>query len=471
MKAKLNPPGPILVVDDEEGVLASIKITLRQAGLNHLILCRESSQVLDIVSRHPVEAIFLDLYMPRVQGTEILEHLVRDFPQVPVIVVTGAVDVETAVQCMKMGAFDYLTKPVEPGPLVAAANRALKLRELKRENLDLRRKLSAAAAARPRALREIVTDDAAMLSLFRYLEAVAPSSQPVLITGETGVGKELMARALHALSGRRGELVIVNVAGLDDQVFADTLFGHLRGAFTGADRTRAGVIRQAAGGTLVLDEIGDLTPGSQVKLLRLLQNGEFLPLGQDQVQTSDARIVATTNRDLWELQSQGVFRQDLHYRLRTHHVQVPPLRRRPDDIPLLVDHFLDQAARTQGKRRPTPPPRLYQLLRAHPFPGNVRELKSLVFDAVSRNQGDTLSLELFQDYLKREQRQGRVGGPPGRGDPGGPKVVFPADDLPTLKEVADLLVQEAMRRAGGKQSRAARMLGISAPALSKRLRR
>ncbi len=472
MNPKLNPPVPILVVDDEEGVLASIRITLRQAGLNNLILCRESTQVLDIVSRHAVEAIFLDLYMPQVQGTEILEHLVRDFPEVPVIVVTGAVDVETAVQCMKMGAFDYLTKPVEPGPLVAAVNRALKLRELKRENQALRRKLSAAAAARPRALREIVTDDAAMLSLFRYLEAVAPGSQPVLITGETGVGKELMARALHALSGRRGELVIVNVAGLDEQVFADTLFGHVRGAFTGAERTRAGMIRQAAGGTLVLDEIGDLTPGSQVKLLRLLQNGEFLPLGQDQVQTSDARIVATTNRDLWELQNQGAFRQDLHYRLRTHHVHVPPLRQRPDDIPLLVDHFLEQAARAQGKKRPTPPPELYDLLRSHAFPGNVRELKSLIFDAVSQHQGKVLSLRVFQDYLERAQAQREPGLPnPNPGGPGQAKVVFPAGELPTLKEVADLLVQEAMRRAGGKQSLAARMLGISPPALSKRLRK
>ena len=475
MNQRLNPPLPILVVDDEQGVLASIKITLRQAGLNNLILCPESTRVLEIVSRQPVEAVFLDLYMPKVQGTDILEHLVRDHPEVPVIVVTGAVDVETAVECMKMGAFDYLTKPVEPGPLVAAANRALKLRELKRENQALRQRLSALQEARPRAFRHMVTDDAAMLSLFRYLEAVAPSSQPVLITGETGVGKELVARALHELSGRQGELVIVNVAGLEDQVFSDTLFGHVRGAFTGADQARGGMIRKAAGGTLVLDEIGDLAPASQVKLLRLLQNREYLPLGQDQVQTTDARIVATTNRDLWDLQGRGVFRQDLHYRLRTHHVHVPPLRQRPADIPLLLDHFLGQAARALGKKRPSPPPGLVELLRSHPFPGNVRELKSLVFDAVSRHNGKTLSLKLFQDYLAQERPGARgqetypaAPGPQGEGEAG---VIFPPGPLPTLKEMADLLVQEAMRRAGGKQSLAARMLGISPPALSKRLKK
>lgn len=403
MAETINPPGPILVVDDEQGVLSSIKVTLRQAGLKDVILCPESTQVLEIVSQRPVEAVLLDLYMPKIPGTEILKQLVRDFPDIAVIVITGAVDVETAVQCMKLGAFDYLTKPLEPDLLVAAVKRALQVRGLRQENQALRQKLLASRAARPEAFRGIVTDNAAMLSLFRYIEAVAPSPQPVLITGETGVGKELVARAVHALSGRQGELVIVNVAGLEDQVFSDTLFGHVRGAFTGADRARAGMIRKAAGGTLVLDEIGDLTPASQVKLLRLLQNGEYLPLGRDEVQTSDARIVATTNRNLWDLQSRGAFRKDLHYRLRTHHIHLPPLRERPEDIPLLADHFLEEAARALGKKRPTPPPELYDLLRSLPFPGNVRELKSLIFDAVSRHHGKVLSLRPFQEHLEENR--------------------------------------------------------------------
>jgi DNA-binding NtrC family response regulator len=358
--------------------------------------------------------------------------------------------------------------------------RALQLRQLRRENLALHRKLAASRASRPEAFRAIVTDDPAMLSIFRYVEAIAPSSQPVLITGETGVGKELVARAIHELSGRQGELVIVNVAGLEDQVFSDTLFGHVRGAFTGAERPRPGLIRKASGGTLVLDEIGDLTPASQVKLLRLAQNGEYLPLGQDEIQTSDARIVATTNRNLWDLQAQGSFRKDLHYRLRTHHIHLPPLRERPDDIPLLVDHFLEEAARSLDKPRPTPPPQLYDLLRGYSFPGNVRELKSLIFDAVSRHSGGKLSLQPFVEYLDKnstcttlasESHSGRYPAAQGpSADPGQAKVVFPGE-LPTIKEVVDLLVQEAMRRAGGKQSLAARMLGISPPALSKRLRK
>ncbi len=473
MAERMETAGCILVVDDEQGVLDSIKVTLRQAGLKEVLLCPQGAQALEIVARQPVAVVLLDLYMPKLPGMEVLKRLVRDFPEVAVVVITGAVDVETAVQCMKLGAFDYLTKPLEPELLVAAVKRALQVRGLRQENQALRQKLLAGREARPEAFRGIVTDNATMLSLFRYIEAVAPSPQPVLITGETGVGKELVARAVHALSGRRGELVIVNVAGLEDQVFSDTLFGHVRGAFTGADRARAGMIRKAAGGTLVLDEIGDLTPASQVKLLRLLQNGEYLPLGQDEVQTSDARIVATTNRNLWDLQRRGAFRKDLHYRLRTHHVHLPPLRERPEDIPLLVDHFLAEAARALGKQPPTAPPELYDLLRSLPFPGNVRELKSLIFDAVSRHRGKVLSLRPFQQHLEENHSRPAPGGAhqPGPAPAAGEGGVIFTGELPTLKEMADLLVQEAMRRAGGKQSLAARMLGISPPALSKRLKK
>ena len=238
-----------------------------------------------------------------------------------------------------------------------------------------------------------------MFAIFRYLEAIAPSPQPVLITGETGTGKELVAQALHRLSARPGEFVAVNVAGLDDAMFSDTLFGHTRGAFTGADGARDGLITSTAEGTLFLDEIGDLTVASQVKLLRLLQDGTFYPLGADRPRRSRARIICATNCDVAQGVSAGTFRKDLYYRLRTHHLNLPPLRARTGDLPLLVQHVVDKAAQVLGKAAPTVPLALYQLLNAYPFPGNVRELEGLLFDAVARHQGTTLSLQSIKEAI------------------------------------------------------------------------
>jgi DNA-binding NtrC family response regulator len=286
----------------------------------------------------------------------------------------------------------------------------------------------------------------------------------VLITGESGTGKELVARALHALSRPGQPLVAVNVAGLDDNVFADTLFGHARGAFTGADSPRRGMIEAAGGGTLFLDEIGDLSLASQVKLLRLLQEGEYFPLGADQPRQSRARIVVATHQDLAARQAAGSFRKDLYFRLRTHHLHLPALRERKDDIPLLLDHFLETAASELSKKKPTPPPELALLLSTCSFPGNVRELRAMVFDAVSSHQARVLSMESFRRAIG-ESPTLAMGNAPARSNP------FAAvADLPTLSSAVDLLIDEALRRAGGNQTIASRLLGISQPALSKRLK-
>jgi len=313
-----------------------------------------------------------------------------------------------------------------------------------------------------------------MRSIFQYVEAIARTSLPVLITGETGVGKELIARALHRLSGRSGEFVAVNVAGVDDTLFSDTLFGHRRGAFTGADRDRKGLIEQAQNGTLFLDEIGDLRPESQVKLLRLLAEGKYYPLGADMPKLSDARIVVATHRDLRALQQTGSFRKDLFYRLQAHHVHIPPLRERPEDIPILAAHFLEAAARTLGKKPPTAPKELFPLLQSYPFPGNVRELEAMVFDAVSRHKGGTLSLETFKDRTGRKEKSARDEGRCRESDSkienGQHAPTFPAN-LPTLKQAERALIREALRRAQGNQTLAASLLGISRRALNNRLSR
>jgi DNA-binding NtrC family response regulator len=247
-------------------------------------------------------------------------------------------------------------------------------------------------------------------------------------------------------------------------VFSDTLFGHRKGAFTGAQGARAGLVEQAAQGTLFLDEIGDLSAPSQVKLLRLIQEREYLPLGADMPKPAEARVIAATHCDLETARDRGEFRDDLFYRLCIHHIRIPPLRERPDDIPLLTEHFIQKSARELGRTPPVIPARLLARLTAYPFPGNVRELESMIFDAVSKCRDNTLAPGTFRNRISSNNAPARPKSAPGD------SVIFP-DQLPTLTQISDLLIEEAMRRAGGKQTSAARMLGISQPALSKRLKR
>ncbi|MBW2605876.1 MAG: sigma-54-dependent Fis family transcriptional regulator [Deltaproteobacteria bacterium] len=320
---------------------------------------------------------------------------------------------------------------------------------------------------KPEAFAEIITNSKEMLTIFLYIESIAQTSQPVLITGETGVGKELIAGSIHSLSGLKGRFITVNAAGLDDNLFSDTLFGHIKGAFTGADKARRGLVEKASGGTLFLDEIGDLSPASQVKLLRLLQEGEYLPLGLDEPRKTDVRIVVATNQDLWALQEAGKFRKDLIFRLRIHQIHIPPLRERLEDIPLLVDHFLGEAARNLKKKKPALPKELFKLLGTYSFPGNVRELQAMVFDAVSRHKTRILSLKVFKSHIAREQKDRIVSTEVESEETD--LLTFPRK-LPTIKQATRLLVAEAMKRADRNQSIAAGMLGISHQALSKRLK-
>lgn len=411
--------------------------------------------------------MLLDLWMPHVSGEELLRQIAAEYPDVPVVIVTGADDVETAVKCMKQGALDYIVKPVEKSRLVSSVKRGIELRELHRENQLLKARVLSDRVSRPEAFADIVTLSPAMRAVFQYAEAVAPSPRPVLVTGETGVGKELVARALHVLSGRKGGFVPVNVAGLDDHVFADTLFGHKKGAFTGAMEGRPGLLEQAASGTLFLDEIGDLSAVSQVKLLRLLQDGEYLPLGSDVAKRSDARILVATNQDLEAARNAGRFRKDLYYRLCGHHIHIPPLRDRPEDLAVLLDHFLGKAAESLGRKKPTPPDELTKLLAVYHFPGNVRELESMVYNAVSLHGSGKLSMEAFKAEIFKRQ-PGLAGAVEPKPDETASQLVFP-EQLPTLRQIEQLLVDEALRRSGGNQSIAAAMLGITRQALNKRL--
>ncbi len=465
MSHMLTPELPLLLVDDETHALQSTERILVSTGINNLITCQDPRRVADILAEREICMVLLDLSMPHLSGEQVLTEVLSAYPEVPVIIATGANEVETAVRCMRGGAIDYMVKPVERSRLLSGVQRAIELRELRRENETLRERMLAEMEKCPEAFAEIVTNNAAMHTLFRYCEGVAKSQWPVLITGETGVGKELLARAIHTLSGRKGPFVAVNAAGLEDNTFSDTLFGHLRGAYTSANEARKGLIEKAADGTLFLDEIGDLANASQVKLLRVLQEREYYPLGSDIAKRTNTRVLCATNVDLDAQQASGKFRRDLYHRLKTHHVNIPPLRKRLDDLPLLVDHFLEKAATALGKKKPSPPKELYSLLAAHTFPGNVRELESMVFDAVAHHESRMMSMGVFEARISQDE----AAAPQTRtnGDDTTPYALF--DRLPTLKESASLLITEAMRRAEGNQSIAARLLGISRTALNKRL--
>lgn len=459
----------VLLVDDEDHILFSSVTLLRRASIRNVKALSDSREVLPFLAGESVGAIVLDLFMPHISGKDLLVKLCRDYPHIPVIVMTAAHDLETAVECMKLGAFDYLLKPVENARFISSITKALQIFTLKNQMAHLEQQLFTGRLEHPDAFSSMVGVSRKMQTVFQYCEVIGSSREPVLITGETGTGKELLARSIHAVSRVGGKFVAVNVAGLDDNLFTDTLFGHRKGAYTGADEARNGLIESAADGTLFLDEIGDLSKGSQVKLLRLLQEQEYYPVGSDIPKKSTARVIASTNKDVCEAVKRGRFRNDLYYRICAHRVLIPPLRERSEDIALLVEHFLQTAAQKLGKQRPSPAPQLIPFLCTYSFPGNIRELEAMVFDAVARHRSGVLSLASFKEVISRER--------------GASSVVVPehgeqnflslqcGGGFPTLKESETFLVNEALQRSNGNQGIAASLLGISRSALNKRLQK
>jgi len=459
---------PILLVDDEQEILDLTRIALGCEGFQNVLTLQDSRQLLPLLQEQQVSLIVLDLMMPYLSGNELLPVLVNDYPEIPVMIMTASDDLETAIECLKCGAFDYLLKPVEPNRLMSAVDKALKLNSLRSEVSSLKEYLLSGRLEHSDVFADIITCSAKMRGIFQYVEVISRTRQPILITGETGVGKELMAHAIHKLTGVKGEFVTVNIAGLDDLMFSDTLFGHRRGAYTGADQAREGLIAKAAGGTLFLDEIGDLNPLSQVKLLRLLQEEEYYPLGSDMLKHTDAHILVATNQNLLYLIEQGQFRKDLYYRLCANQINIPPLRERLEDVPLLLDHFSEEAALSLGKPTPAAASDVAAYLARHNFPGNIREFKAVVLNAVARNDEGRLTLKHFPGIAKL---------PPCAAVDTESRSCMDDDPLtalfgrfPTLQEVEDYVVERAMRIAEGRQSVAAEMLGITRQGLHKRIK-
>lgn len=460
--------GSVAIVDDEPDALYTYSVILKSNGIKDVTCIQDAREMPVILKERSFSVILLDLSMPYISGFELLKYIVVEYPEIPVIVITAINEINSAVECIKAGAFDYLVKPVEKNRLITSIHKALEINRLKEEITGLKKSLLLDDIEHKDAFSEIVTVNQKMKGIFKYVEVIARTDQPVLITGETGTGKELIARAVHRVSGKKGEFVAVNIAGLDDTMFSDTLFGHRKGAFTGAMSNREGLIARARGGTLFLDEIGDMSEASQIKLLRVIQENVYYPLGSDIAKTSDARIIVATNQDINEMVSSGKFRKDLFYRLKAHHVHLPPLRERKDDIPVLVDHFVKEASISLGKKLLKYPEELIVLLMNHLFPGNVRELKMMIYDAVTRCKSSILSLESFKNIidvsnsidkeLKSEIVRFYI------------QMRFP-DKLPTLKEMEQILIDEALRRTQGNQGLASSMLGITRQALNRRIRK
>lgn len=452
----------IVIIDDDINILTSLEILLESEGFDTIKTFETGQEGLDFIRSGKADVVLLDLNLPEISGLEILQVIKKEQPVLPVIIVTGQNDIGTAVQIMKSGAFDYLAKPNDIGRVTVSVQNALKLGELENSLNLLKKEFFKVDLENPDCFSSIITANPAMYKIFHYMEAIRNSNQPVLISGETGVGKELFARALHSLSKCSGDFVPVDVSCYDGAMLTDVLFGHIKGAYTGADINRSGLVKAAKGGTLFLDEIGDLGIEAQNILLRFIQEKEFRQGGDDKLQHTDAKIILATNRNLKKLVEEGKFRKDLYYRLEIHNIQIPPLSKRNGDIPLLAEFFVEKSCTDMGRSIVDIPGEFIDLLYHYNFPGNVRELQNLIYNAVTLSSGDRLTTESLRNKIDTVER---VEIPED-----GEFKIFRKNDLPTLKEAEILLVEEAMKRAENHQGRAAELLGISRQALNKRIR-
>ncbi len=458
-----------MIVDDDLDLLDKVRLMLLTSGIQSVVKVSAGDQVLPTLADTPASVLVLDWVMPGLSGSDLLQQVLRSYPDLPVIILTALNDVQTAVECMRLGAFDFITKPVEPNRLLSSIHKAFQINELHRQNRTLKECLLDDSPTRSEIFGDIVVQSRKMKAIFRYIESLATSRNPVLITGESGVGKEVIAHAIHRTSGLSGEFVALNVAGLDDQMFSDTLFGHKKGAFTGASEGRDGLLKKAENGTIFLDEIGDLSMEMQLKLLRLVQEKEYYRLGSDALIKTNARVIAATNRNFKKMIAEGKFRHDLYHRLSSHEFAIPPLRERTDDIPPLLFHFVNKAAVAQNKPIPEISQQVLDLLPHYPFPGNVRELENKCCNAVTMNRSGLLTMRDFPGISVKAPTS-PCGTPPPHEEPKLSSVfLMQFDTFPTLQEVERSTINEALRRSDGNRSTAADLLGIARMTLIRKL--
>jgi len=444
-----SPDAPtVLVVDDEPSNLASIEKIFQRDGMR-VLTADGAKAALEIARTHKVHVVLTDLMMPGVSGIELLRALKQLSPDTEVVMMTAYGTVETAVLAMREGAYDFVEKPLKRMTIIKSVRKAAERQSLVAENRSLRNEIKLLTK------REIIGSSPALRRVLDVATQAAPSSATVLVLGESGTGKELVARFIHEHSARaKNPFVAVNCSAIPETILEGELFGHERGAFTGAHARREGRFARAAGGTLFLDEIGELSPSVQVKLLRVLQEGEYEPVGGDTVR-ADVRIVAATNKDVRAEVAAGRFREDLFYRLNVIAVTAPPLRARREDIPLLVDHFLGVYCAKNNRVRLEAPRDVLQLLTDYSWPGNVRELENVIERAVVLCRGERLTEADLPDFVRQ-------------GEGAEPSTLTFSVGTP-LDEVERRLIRETLRHARGDKSVAAQLLGISTRTIYRKL--
>jgi two-component system, NtrC family, response regulator AtoC len=458
----------ILLVEDEPNMARTLARNLERAGyrVDH---APHGEAALARLATDEFDVVLTDLKMPVMDGMALLRAMHERHVTAQAVVLTGFGTIETAVEAMKLGAADYLIKDARPQEVLMTLARVLKLASLQRENQRLRRELG-----RTQVFGDIIGHSQALHEVWRLVDAVAPNKSTVLLTGESGTGKELIARTIHA----RGPMpdapfVAINCAGLSETLLDSQLFGHRRGAFTGATSDHDGVFRAATGGTLLLDEVGEIPLSLQAKFLRAIQEREVTPLGSSRPVPVDVRLIAATNRDLADEVRTGRFRQDLYYRLNVVHIELPPLRARREDVPLLVEHFLARYAAQYQVEPKTLAPDAFAALERYPWPGNIRELQNAIERAFALSHSDVIGLD---DLPAAVQPTAHGAAPADAGliPHSAPSLASSAEDdtdaaLPTLAEAERRLIGAALARAGGNKNEAARLLGIDRQRLYRKI--
>ncbi|RMG62776.1 MAG: sigma-54-dependent Fis family transcriptional regulator [Calditrichaeota bacterium] len=464
----------VLAVDDEQPSLNAIFRTLRRQY--EVVLSLNAHSALEVLKTQEVAVVLADQRMPEMTGVALLRRAQEIQPEAMRILITGYADIDAIIQAVNEGKiFYYLHKPWEPEELRAIVARAAEQYRLKKENLRLMKELAEAnqlLQSENRILHQeverhyrfdaIVGESPAMKAVFHLMKKVIPTNTTVLLIGETGTGKELVARAIHYNGPRKERLFLAqNCAALPDTLLESALFGHVKGAFTGAHSDQKGIFELADGGTVFLDEVSEMSPAMQQRLLRVLQEGEIFPLGAEKPRKVDVRIISATNRDLQSLIQAGKFREDLYYRLNVFPIRIPPLRERREDIPLLANHFLKKHARRMGKSVHRFAPEALAKLMEGDYPGNVRQLENIIERAIALAESETITPDLIELEAAT---------PPNW--PGSPPLT---DDLPDLRQITETMerfyIQEALRRFQGNITRAAQALGLSRMGLHKKLRR
>lgn len=444
----------IMVVDDERGILDTVEILLRGEDFEPVALQSGKEAIARLEEIDP-DIVLTDIRMPGVTGLDVLQAVRAHDPEVPVILMTAQASLQSAMQAVNEGAFYYLQKPFSNAELVALCRRAAQTRRLTTENKTLKREIrrrDTSNAKRP------VGRNRAFLEVVRLAETVAPTDSTVLITGESGTGKEVIARFIHELSEREsGPFISINCGALPENLLESELFGHVKGSFTGAVRDKEGLLVAAEGGTFFLDEVGEMSPALQVKLLRAIQEREVVPVGATDPVDIDVRIIAATNRDLEQEIRRGTFRSDLYYRLNVISLHLPPLRERPEDVALLAEHFLQALAEDKGGTPRTLTPDALSALQAYEWPGNVRELENALERAAILSKGDAVDVDALPSRITNPESA--------------PLVSERPHTNPTLELIERAYILWVLQAEGGNKARAAEVLGIDPSTLYRKLNR